>query len=173
MNPQELREAGRRAQEARERAENATPEPWESTTNHHVVMWVQTECDPEPIRISIGMLHEGDSAFTAHARTDVPELASLVDALVGEVEEKSRQVDELAESKEMGWARVGRAEEQLGRYVQIEHELSRRIETLEGALRFYADKEAYDSIYSTWEYLHEDRGGKARAALSGGEREGA
>ncbi|MDP9478211.1 MAG: hypothetical protein M3R38_21440 [Actinomycetota bacterium] len=83
--------ARRRAREARERAEKATEGPWES--------WYPEDFEvagPKELRIcklphGISSTHEANAQFIAHARTDVPELCSLVDALAGEVERLGRR----------------------------------------------------------------------------------
>lgn len=69
MNTEERREARRKAQEARERAEKAMSE---------------FACSVQSLAL-----------FGRIGREDVPELADLIDALVGELEKKSRRVDKL------------------------------------------------------------------------------
>ncbi len=200
-----LADARQKAQEARERAKKATEGPWEAvgpTTRKHVVRPAHSNHGFTAVAFS----QDDDADFVAHARTDVPELASLVEALAEEVERLrwklalteeqdaaafrdqeqeitrlSARVDELTTAKDMGWARVERAEEQLGRYVGIEHDLSRRIEALEEALRFYADRgnaeygpDDFERFPKTppderHSFLVLDDGKRARDALSGGD----
>lgn len=81
----------------REREQKATPGPWESTPNDSVVMWHESDEDPEPVRINIGTLHKGDAEFIAHARSDIP---ALLDALEAAEERERKTLALLREIRE-------------------------------------------------------------------------
>lgn len=120
MNDEELREARRKAGEARERAEKATPGPWtvdtdvfEEGESIEIVVMGQNPMEmmfTDATTIMPTSLEAHDAAketqnyrngeFVAHARTDVPELSALVDALAGEVEEKQQDVENLRKENE-------------------------------------------------------------------------
>ena len=194
-----LQDARRKAQKVRERAQAATEGPWtadldcfaneddqfpeiEACVSNDAtallfcesVMVVREQADWQKARDT---QQYRNAEFMAHARTDVPELADLVDAFAGEVEGLESVVNLQKNRTRRRDLRIEALSEEIG-------DLSRRIETLKGALRrierwhdefpatgkFHADgtPTSFALEYGSngqRDYMR----GVARAALSGGE----
>jgi Ead/Ea22-like protein len=87
----------------RQRAENATPGPWEtceiSKLSH--AKWFGVlggESDDSLIDIGVDTLNEADATFIAHARTDIPALLDYIAELEAEL---ARLKDALIEISEL------------------------------------------------------------------------
>jgi hypothetical protein len=77
------------ATEAKQRAEQATPGPWDQPDRAWCDLgevWPASRGSThDGMAIAYDITHTGDVAFIAAARTDVPELADAVEALAAEV----------------------------------------------------------------------------------------
>jgi hypothetical protein len=161
------------ASDAAQALQGVTEGPW--------LVWSGNICTEENTETAIFALYQdtpdADERFVTFARAWVPEAAAALTALSAERDALAAQVAELTRERDVDIA-CNRGLVRLNEATQSRAEVAEaKVARLEWAMRWYADPANYETQYEPmhcgcctdiYEPINDDKGAKARAALTEG-----